>query len=610
VGRIPDEDIQRVRDATDVVSVISDSVVLKKKGRLYWGLCPFHSEKTPSFKADPSTQLWHCFGCGKGGDVFGFLMDSEALEFPEAVRLLADRANIDIREQGETVPRSHKERLAEVCSESAAYYHRVLVSGREQWPERAREYLKRRGFGLDVAKRWSLGYAPGRGALVAYLKEKGFADDEMIDANVALSGDRGLRDRFYERVVFPIRDVQGRHVGFGGRVLGDGEPKYLNTQETPIFHKSRNLYAIDVAKNEIVKAGSAIVVEGYTDVIALHEAGVKNVVATLGTALTRQHVKLLSRFSKRIVYLFDADEAGLRAAERAAEFIDVSIGSEGEAIDLAVAVIPDSRDPAEFVADEGAEAVGEVVAAAQPLMAFVIDRRLARHDLDSPEGRSRALAAAAGVLASVKGSILAQDYAAYVADRLLVDVASVAAAASRARPEFGGSSRGETPDENAESPEDAVLDARSRAEREYVSLAVRHVGVRERASTALESGLVAGSRMRDLLGSVIESGGATGAELVDAVSSADASMAATLSGLAIGVDEAEDAEWIAQALETRLKEFALERQILEKRSRLKGTDPVKDREGYDELFKEIVSLQGELEEIRVVLRDIHDGQEA
>ncbi len=319
-------------------------------------------------------------------------------------------------------------------------------------------------------------------ALAGHLRSEGFSAEEIIDANVALAGDRGVRDRFYERVMFPIKDLQGRNVGFGGRVLGSGEPKYLNTQETPIFHKSRNLYAIEVAKNEIVKAESAIVVEGYTDVIALHEAGVKNVVATLGTALTRQHVKLLSRFTKRIVYLFDADEAGMRAAERAAEFIDVSIGSEGEAIDLAVAVIPDSRDPADFVSEEGADAMAEVVAAAQPLMAFVIDRRLARHDLESPEGRSRGLAAAAGVLASVKGSILAQDYAAYVADRLLVDVASVNAAAGRARPEFGGSRSREDEETSKESVAEAVLDPRSRAEREYVSLVVRNVELRARAA--------------------------------------------------------------------------------------------------------------------------------
>jgi DNA primase len=610
VGRIPDEDIQRVRDATDLVSVISDSVILKRKGRLYWGLCPFHSEKTPSFKVDPATQLWHCFGCGKGGDVFGFLMDSETLEFPEAIRLLADRGNIEIHEEGETISRSHKERLAQISQASAEYYHKVLVSGRDDGPRRARDYLQGRGFGLDVAKRWGLGYAPGRGALVTHLKADGFSAEELVDANVALLGDRGPKDRFYERVMFPIKDLQGRYVGFGGRVLGDAEPKYLNTQETPIFHKSRNLYAIDVSKNEIVKAGSAVVVEGYTDVIALHEAGVRNVVATLGTALTRQHVKLLSRFAKRIVYLFDADEAGMRAAERAAEFIDVSVGSEGDAIDLAVAVIPDDRDPADFVADEGGEAVAALLDSAEPLIRFVIDRRLAVHDLGSPEGRSRALAAAGAVLASVKGSLLAQDYGAYVADRLLVDVASVNAAAERARPEFGASAQREAAKETQEPPESAILDPRQRAEREYVALLARNPSLRGRAAHALDQGLVSGQRARALTRAIADSGDATGARLVDAVSSSDGSAAATLSGLAIGEAEGEDAAWIAEALEMRLKELALERQILEKRSALKDVDPVKDVDRYDELFKEIASLQAEVEEVRMALRDVHDGQEA
>ncbi|MDZ4063130.1 MAG: CHC2 zinc finger domain-containing protein, partial [Coriobacteriia bacterium] len=253
MGRIPDEDVQRVRDATDVVALISESIVLKQKGRLYWGLCPFHGEKTPSLKADPATQLWHCFGCGAGGDAIGFLMRQEHCEFLDAVRALADRARIEIHEVGDATPRGHKERLIEACEAAADFYHKVLVSGRDENSETARAYLANRGFGIDVAREFQLGFAQGRGTLARHLHELGFTAEEIVESNLGLRTDRGdVRDRFFDRVMFPIRDLRGRTIAFGGRVLGEGEPKYLNTSETAVFQKSRNLYALDRAKNEIV----------------------------------------------------------------------------------------------------------------------------------------------------------------------------------------------------------------------------------------------------------------------------------------------------------------------------------------------------------------------
>lgn len=426
MGRISDEDIARVRDATDIVAFISETTPLRQKGRLFWGLCPFHGEKTASFKVDPATQLWHCFGCSLGGDAFGFVMRTQNLEFPEAVRLLADRARIEITEEGGAgVPMGRKERLVAASGAAAEYFHRQLASSKEPGAEKARAYLSGRGLGSDVAKRWSLGYAPhARGALTAWLATQGFTRDEAIEANLILAGDRGeTKDRFFDRVMFPISDLQGRVIAFGGRVIGQGQPKYLNSSDTPIFHKSANMYAIDVAKSNIVASGTAVVVEGYTDVIALHEAGIRTAVATLGTALTARHVKLLGRFAKRVVYLFDGDEAGMRAADRAAEFLDSTSTPEAGAsrLDLLVAVIPDAMDPADFVTARGTEAMQAVIDGAEPLLKFVIDRRLEAFDLTAPEGRSRALDAAAAVIASIRGSILAQDYANYVAGRLQTD---------------------------------------------------------------------------------------------------------------------------------------------------------------------------------------------
>jgi DNA primase len=604
VGRISDEDVQRVRDATDIVALVSETVPLRQKGRLFWGLCPFHGEKTPSFKVDPATQLWHCFGCALGGDAFGFVMRTQNLEFPDAVRLLADRARIEIVEEGGTgVPHGRKERLVAACEAAAKYFHKRLTAGTDQASGAARAYLAGRGFGSDVARRWRLGYAPStRGALAKQLATQGIARDELVDANLALVGDRGdLRDRFYDRVMFPISDLQGRVIAFGGRVVGTGEPKYLNSSDTPIFHKSANLYAIDRAKSEIVATGTAVVVEGYTDVIALHEAGIRNAVATLGTALTAQHVKLLGRFAKRVVYLFDGDEAGMRAADRAAEFIDFTSTPEaGSArLDLMVAVIPEGKDPADFVAAQGAGAMRAIVEDAAPLLRFSIDRRLAAYDLATPEGRTRALGAAAGVLASVRGSLLAQDYANYVADRLRTDFATVQAAARSARPEFGGraeAAKQEAPE--APCPPKRRTDAR-RAEEELVREIAVAPELRERVRDllALEGALSDPAMMR-LLDVVIAAGSASGSALYDAVAKVDREAADLL---AVYLVDSPSHEWAVERFDEtarRLRAFSLKERILRLDSEMRATDPIKDSARYDELFRMVAELQRELSDVQ------------
>lgn len=420
---ISEEDIQKVREANDLVVVISERTPVKQRGRDFWCCCPLHNEKTPSFKIDPATQLWHCFGCGEGGDVFSFIMKTEDLNFPEAVRRLAERAHIEISDAGgpRSVGSSKKARLKAVCEETADFYHTQLMRNPGPEASAARSYLGARGLGGDVPKTWRLGFAPGRGQLVRHLAAKGFKPDEMVQANVALSGDGGrLRDRFYNRVMFPINDPQGECIAFGGRVVGKGEPKYLNSQETPLFHKSQVLYGMEKAKASMASTGTAIVCEGYTDVIALHEAGIENAVATLGTALTMRHIRLLARHAQhRIVYLFDGDEAGQRAADRALAFIDDSMTPEAgrTKIELAAVTLPDNLDPADFVSDRGGAALQELVEHAQPLLKYGIDRRLARHDLSRAEGRSAALADALSVLAPIKDSMLARDYAVQIASR-------------------------------------------------------------------------------------------------------------------------------------------------------------------------------------------------
>ncbi|HET6352270.1 MAG TPA: DNA primase [Coriobacteriia bacterium] len=601
MGRISDVDVQRVREATDLVSLISERIVLKPKGRLFWGLCPFHGEKTPSFKVDPGTQLWHCFGCGKGGDAFGFVIESDKVDFPDAVRLLADRANIDIVEESGGAPRGRKERLFAACEEAANYYHKTLTSSRDAGPKTARDYLSKRGFGSEVAKGWRLGYAPGRGVLVRHLTEQGFSADEMVDANLALRTDGGqLRDRFYERIMFPIVDLQGRYIAFGGRVVEKGEPKYLNTNDTPVFRKSANMYGIDRAKASITSTGDAIVVEGYTDVIALHEEGITNAVATLGTALTQQHLKLLGRFARRIIYLFDGDEAGMRAADRAAEFVDVysTEAHREHRLELNAAVVPDGQDPADFVKARGKQGLVELVGEAVPLLRFSIDRRLARWDLERPEERARALKEAAEVLAPVKDSLLADDYANYIASRLFADFATVRRAISSTRPQ---PARAEVPEEGgqAETPKRVVQHTpRTRAELELLSLLVAEARLRGRARKLLAMGLLSSAEHQAMAEVLSEAGEAAGAsEINGALEKRVPGAIEELAGARFGESSAE-ADALADGLTRRLKEFELERRIAVGKAALDQGAPATDAMDYNAVFREVSTLQRTLDALR------------
>lgn len=419
---ISQEDRDRVRAATDLVELVQETVPLRQRGQEFWGCCPFHDEKTPSFHIIPATQVWHCFGCGEGGDCFTYVMKRENLSFPEAIRYLADRAGIEIHDDFTVKQGSKRSRLIEVCEATSKFYHTMLMRGKDNRP---RDYFASRGMGGAICKRYRLGFAPGRGSLVTYLHEQGFVDQEMIDANVAVHRDRGLADRFYDRVMFPIFDERGACIAFGGRVMGKGEPKYLNTAETALFHKARNLYGFNWAKDHIISEGCAIVVEGYTDAIACWEAGIGNVVATLGTALTASHVKTLTRFAKKIIYLFDGDAAGQKAAERAIQFV------ESPNLDLRCVVLPDGKDPMEFITAEGGDALCERLKASEPLLDFVFRKLEARSNLSTPGGRTKALEDACRLIYPLRQSYMIDSYYVQIADRVGLDVDNVRDAAKR-----------------------------------------------------------------------------------------------------------------------------------------------------------------------------------
>lgn len=611
MGRISDDDIRRVREATDLVQLVGERVVLKQKGRLFWGCCPFHNEKTPSFKIDPGMQLWHCFGCGKGGDAFGYLMEADKLEFPEAVRLLAERAHIEIQEEGGTgLPHGQRQRLMEACAQAEEFFHLQLMRSKAPGAAEARSYLHARGFGSGPSGTWRLGYAPGRGQLAAHLARQGFTRDELVQANLAYVNDAGrLTDRFYNRVMFPVHDLQGRTVAFGGRVIGSGEPKYLNTSETPIFHKSSNMFGIERAKAAIVQTGTAVVVEGYTDVIALHEAGICNVVATLGTALTAQHVKLLSRFAQTIVYLFDGDAAGQKAALRASEFIDWSSAVESgrNPVELKVTILPDNLDPADFVAAKGPDAIARQIAAGQSLLAFSIDRRLEAYDLSKPELKARAMEEALAVLYPIRESVSATDYVNRIADRLNLEYTVVfralreMKAPATARRDINETPRPEpdTPGMGSAVAQVIAGDRKSiEMERELISLIVADSSLLERHANDLSAIAWVDSAARAM--AEVLAGVPAGtepsrvfAQVQQVCPDAPALLAQSMGVAAPG----SESELRAGIIVRNLRERDLEARIRRARRQLSEGAHM-DAQEADRLFAETVELQRQLKELR------------
>lgn len=432
-GYILDEDIDKVRNATDLVALFSEHTQVKQRGHDFWCCCPFHNEKTPSCKIDPEKQLWYCFGCHSHGNVFDFVMKTEGVEFPDAVRELADRAHIELhykKGSANEIPQSEKARLRALCEETARFYHKQLMTLRSDEANKARAYLSGRNLGGEIPKKWNLGFAPGRNTLIRHLTAQGFTSEEMVEANVAVisSRDRQMRDRFYDRIMFPICDVTGAPIAFGGRVIGTGEPKYLNSSDTKLFSKSSVLFGLDKAKTSMTSLGQAIVVEGYTDVIAMHEGGLTNTVATLGTALTKQHIRVLRNHAKdSILYLFDGDAAGQHAIDRALQFISVDMTPEAgrRQIQLLACTIPDDMDPAEYIGAHGGQAMRDYLKEhSKPLIEFGFEFHTEKYHLTADSDwteRRRAFNEVVHLLLPIADTQYAAiDYARDFAQRLRV----------------------------------------------------------------------------------------------------------------------------------------------------------------------------------------------
>ena len=391
------DDLERIRQAVNLVELFEGVTTVRKLRGTFKALCPFHTEKTPSMSIDPARGLYHCFGCGVGGDVFTFVQETQGLEFTEAVEMLADRAGIVVRRAPGAAKRSERRRrLIEAVEAAGRFYHARLKKAPDAG--HARSYVRGRDYEVEVIDQFEIGYAPDSfEALTGHLRGTGFSDREMIDAGLARRNQSGrLFDLLRGRLMFPIRNVRGEMVGFGGRLLrGDG-PKYLNTAETSLYKKSELLYGLDRARSAISREGTAVVVEGYTDVIAFHIAGMPLAVATCGTALGEGHFDLLRRFASRVVLAFDADAAGAGAAVRGDELRITSDLS----IELRVAQMPSGRDPADLVKDGKVDALAEAVDGSKPITEFRIDRIMASYDLRELGARSRAMREAAELLAN------------------------------------------------------------------------------------------------------------------------------------------------------------------------------------------------------------------
>jgi len=404
---IPERFVDELIGRTDIVDLVSEYVRLNKKGRNYWGLCPFHSEKTPSFSVSPDKQIYKCFGCGKGGGAINFVMEVDNLPFIDAVKVLAKRVNMEVPETG-TSPgmRERRQKLLEINKQAARVFHSWLYQ-----PEGAQglAYLQQRGLSKGTLTRFGLGFAPDRwDGLINALAQQGYDKRDLLDAGLAVSNKDGrIYDRFRNRVMFPIIDVRGDVIGFGGRVMDDATPKYLNSPDTPVYNKSRNVFALNISKKS--KAGRVILTEGYMDTIALHQAGFDSAVASLGTSLTAEHAQLLARYFQDAVIAYDSDGAGVSAAQRAIPLL------EKAGLTVRVLRMRGARDPDEFIKKFGREAFAKLLDESENHIDYRLEQIRRKYDLEDDAQKVEFLKECTGLLASLRSAVEREIYGGHAA---------------------------------------------------------------------------------------------------------------------------------------------------------------------------------------------------
>ena len=428
-----DDSIERLRQTVDMAELVGAKTELKRSGQQLMGICPFHDERSPSFSVDPVQKVFHCFGCSEGGDLFKFVQLTEGLNFREAVESLSDRYGVPMElteEDPQAAQRREKrDRLLELLERTAAFYVRNLWESPEA--EESREYLKARGLDEALLREFRVGYAPSAwDKVLVASRQKGYSEEELWDAGLTAKNQKGnVYDRFRRRITFPLCDSRGRVLGFGARAVGaDQQPKYLNSSENAVFHKGRQVYAADLARAAAAKSGEVILCEGYTDVIAMHQAGLRNTVGLMGTALTEDQVSELARMAPVVALALDADSAGQEAMIRAAKV------AEGRKLELRVVPLPAGNDPADIVQQEGPEAITELVAGSVPFVRFRVDRALLLADLETAEGKDRAVSELAPIITPLPASAMRDELTELAAAALGVSGAKLTEWLGRARP--------------------------------------------------------------------------------------------------------------------------------------------------------------------------------
>lgn len=475
---IPESFFEELKYRNDIVTVIGNYVSLRRRGRNLVGLCPFHSEKTPSFTVYPDSQSFYCFGCGAGGDVISFIRRMEHLEYLESVRFLAERSGMEIPDSGAGARRSEsRKRTYALNREAARCFHKTLMSG---CGAPARGYLARRGLRPGTVTRFGLGYAPESwDHLLREMKRLGFTENELKEANLAAAGRNGsCYDVFRNRLIFPIIDLRGNVIAFGGRDLGSRGPKYLNSSDTPVFRKRRSLFALNFAKEE--KTDRLILCEGYMDVVTLHQSGFKNAVATLGTSLTEDQARLMGQYAREVILSYDSDEAGQTATRRATDIL------ESAGLKVRILSLPDCKDPDEFLNRHGRERFRQALDSSGNPTEHQLARLRADYDLETPAGKVGFLKEAARVLASVSSPVEREVYLGKLGSELAVDKEAVKAEVNRAEQKRRKRDRYQTekalirnkPAAAAATPEEERLmrnhPKKARAEERLLSYLIRH----------------------------------------------------------------------------------------------------------------------------------------
>jgi DNA primase len=622
-GRIRDDDIAQVRERARIDDVISAHVTLRPAGvGMLKGLCPFHDEKTPSFSVNVARGFFHCFGCGEGGDVLTFVQKIEGVGFTEAVERLADRYGVQLRydDQGATGARrdqpgrGQRARLVE-ANKAAAGFYREQLDTPDALP--GRQFLDQRGFDQAAAEAFFVGFAPRSGeGLLRHLRGRGFSDDELVTAGLVARSNRGPYDRFRGRLLWPIRELSGDVVGFGARRLFDDdrvEAKYLNTPETPIYKKSQLLYGVDLARKEIARSSQAVVVEGYTDVMACHLAGVQTAVATCGTAFGEEHARILRRllldhdeFRGEIIFTFDGDEAGQKAALRAFQGDQQFVGQ------TYVAIEPDGRDPCDLRLAEGDAAVRELIARRVPLYRFVLANVVSRYDLDRADARVDATREAARLVASIRDRSKVEAFVRELAGMVGVEIDEVRAEVRRvanrakastsvpgatAEPASGGSAT--EPERSKDVPD--PRERRFTIERDVLKLALQHPKATAAAWDDLEAEDFVHPYYRALFEAIV---GLGGPEMAGPDGLREAVRDPAVSGLvsAVSVEPlavaGEPDERVASAYVVRLRELTALRRIEQVKSKLQRMNPVTQTTDYNRMFGELVALESHRRSLR------------